>query len=271
MKKRRVKSLMRDRPGVIWLIGLALLGFIVAYITITSLHSAEKMAMVYVASETITSDTIITANEITATQISSSVVPAGAIQNPSSVVGKYADATIAKGEPILNSVVAKATTVRQLVRTFGMNYVGAAIELDQSDISISDINPGDILDLVGVYSTQNQQVYTQWIAVGVPVIAVDTTNSKVVLAIPREDALSLVRDITVGKVRVMLDPRPFRGVVGFRTKQSLTAALPKVGSESGAKATAEPQTLSSSKLLKNKTTIAKEATTNSSSKWTVTG
>lgn len=225
---KRGKSLLRDRPGVVWLLGLAGLGILVAFVISTSIHSAEKMVNVNVASSLIPNDTIITANEMTSVNISASVVPAGVIQDPQAIIGKYADATIAKGEPILESDVAPASTVRQLVRTYGMNFVGATVQLDPSDLPVADVNPGDLVDLIGVYGTQNQQVYTQWIAEGVPVLSTDITNSKMVLAIPQDDALNLVRDLTVGKVRVVLDPQPFQGDITFSTKQSAKNKLPDI-------------------------------------------
>jgi Flp pilus assembly protein CpaB len=207
---------------------------VTAYVISTSIHSAEKMVLVYTAAQTIPDDTVITASEMTGVNISASVVPTGVIQSPQAVIGKYADATIAQGEPILQSDVAPATTVRQLVRTYGMNFVGATVQIDPSDLPITDVQPGDLVDLVGVYgTTQNQNVYTQWIAQGVPVIAIDTTNTKVVLAVPQVDALSLVRDLTIGKVRVLLDPQPFKGIVSFATKQSATATLPKIKQKGG--------------------------------------
>ncbi len=225
---KRGKSLLRDRPGVVWLLGLAGLGILAAFVISTSIHSAEKMVNVYVAARSIPNDTIITANEITSVNISASVIPAGVIQNPQTITGKYADATIAKGAPILESDVAPASTVRQLVRTYGMNFVGATVQLDPSDLPIADVNSGDLVDLIGVYGTQNQQVYTQWIAEGVPVLSTDTTNSKIVLAIPRVDALNLVRDLTVGKVRVVLDPQPFKGAITFSVNQSEKNILPSI-------------------------------------------
>ena len=257
---------------MVWLLGLAVLGLVVAYVISTSIHRAEKMVLVYTAAQTIPNDTVITASEITSVNISASVVPTGVIQSPQTVIGKYADATIAQGEPILQSDVASASTVRQLVRTYGMNFVGATVQLDPSDLPINDVSPGDLVDLVGVYGTQNQNVFTQWIAQGVPVIAIDTTNMKVVLAVPQVDALSLVRDLTVGKVRVVLDPQPFQGVVRFSTKQSATAALPKMKSKSSA-AQAATSAISTSPLAsstvvppgKNALANAKRIKTTSSS------
>ncbi len=270
--KRRGKSILRDRPGVIWLVGLAALGFVTAYVIGTSIHSAEKMATVYVAAQTIPDDTIITASEIASVNISASVVPSGVIQDPQSIIGKYADATIAKGEPILQSVVAPATTVRQLVRVYGMNFVGATVQLDPSDLPITDVEPGDLVDLVGVYGTQNQQVYTQWVAIGVPVVAVDTADSKVILVIPRADALSLVRDITVGKVRVLLDPNPFKGVVNFGTKKSATATVPTVNTKNGTAKGIKAAGTRLAHVTKNSTSqTAKQVVTTSTSKMLVGG
>lgn len=213
--KKRSKIILRDRPGVVWLLGLAVLGLAAAYVLVTTIHRSEKVAHVYVAAHTIQANTPITREDITTENVSASVVPTGVVQNSQAIIGKYADATIIKGSPILRLDVAPASTVRELIRTYGMNFVGATVQLDPSDVPVSDVNPGDIVDLIGVYGTQNQQVYTQWIATGVPVLAVDTTNTKIVLAIPKNDAPDLVRDLTTGKVRVMLDPNPFHGSINF--------------------------------------------------------
>lgn len=227
------KSILRDRPGVFWLLGLAILGLVVAYVIGASIHGAEKSVRVYVAATTIPDDSLITANELTSVNISASVVPAGVIVDSQAITGKYTDATIAKGEPILASDVAPASTVRELIRTYGMNFVGATVQLQPSDLPITDVRPGDLVDLAGVYGVQNQQIYTQWIATGVPVLSVDTTNAKIVLAIPQTDALNLIRDLTVGKVRVLLDPNPFQGAVTFATNQSSqSSALQGLGSQS---------------------------------------
>ncbi len=225
--RKNAKNVMRNKAGMVWIGGAAVLGLIAAGVINASVHGAEKMTTVYVAAQTIPDDTIITANEISIAHTSSAMVPTGAIADPSKVVGKYADATIAKGEPILQSVVAPASTVRQLVRVYGMNYVGATVQLESSDLPVADVVPGDLIDLAGVYGTQNQQVYTQWIAQGLPVLAVDTTNDRLVFAIPQVDALTLTRDIEVGKVRVFLDPQPFRAVT-FNTNTSSTNTVPAV-------------------------------------------
>lgn len=225
MKRR--KNMLKDRPGVLWLVGLGVLGLAVAFVITSAISGAEKATIVYVAAQSIPDDTVITAQDIGTTKISASVVPQNAVQNLQSIIGKYADSTIAQGEPILQSDVAPAITVRQLVRTYGMNFVGATVELDPSDLPIADVNPGDLVDLIGVYGNQSQNIYTQWIAQGVPVIAVDTANTKIVLAIPQIDALTLVRDLTTGKVRIMLDPQPFNGAKMFQTQSSATDTLPK--------------------------------------------
>ncbi len=229
-----------------------------------------RYAAVYVAAQTIPDDTIITASEIASVNISASVVPAGVIQDPQSIIGKYADATIVKGEPILQSVVASATTVRQLVRVYGMNFVGATVQLDPSDLPITDVQPGDLVDSVGVYGNSNQQVFTQWIAQGVPVLAVDTTNTRLVLAIPRADALSLARDLTTGKVRVDLDPQPFRGVVNFTSKQTTSSVLPQSGKSSASAKSSSVTSNAGSKPPPGKTatTISKQVTTTQSSHYT---
>nr|NNM90137.1 hypothetical protein [Bacilli bacterium] len=247
MAKRKI---LKDRPGVVWLLGLAAIGLATAYVAISSIHGAEKMVVVLTAASTIPADTVITSAEVTSTSISASVVPPNAVQNSQAIVGKYADATIAQGEPILQSVVAPATTVRQLVRTYGMNFVGATVQLDPADLPITDVNPGDLVDLIGVYGTQNQQVYTQWIAQGVPVLAIDTTNTKIVLAIPQADALALVRDLTTGKVRVMLDPQPFNAANMFRTQTSTSNALPSVKAVKAVKAVKTVKSVQSVKVVK---------------------
>jgi Flp pilus assembly protein CpaB len=240
---------MRDRKGVIWLVGLVVIGVAAAAVINVSIHSAEKMVTVFTAASTIPDDTVITRAEITTTQTPSTLVPAGAITDLATVIGHYADATIAQGEPILQSVVAPASTVRQLVRVYGMNYVGAAVQLSSSDLPITIINAGDLVDLAGVYGTQQQQVYTQWVAQGVPVLSVDTANDRIVLAIPESDALTLVRDLTVGKVRVLLDPQPFKSVsFGANTSSSNTVpAIKTTNTSSGKVIKRKPTTVTKGK------------------------
>lgn len=208
MKSRTLKQ----RPGVVWLLGLAALGLLTSWVIIGAIHKAERRTIVVVAATTIPEDTIITADELTHMAVTSSLVPSGAVTDPQTVIGKYADTEIVQGSPLLSLDVAPASTVRELIRTYGMNFVGMTIAVPESGIPNADVNPGDIVDLIGVYG-DNQKVYTQWIAKRVPVLAVDTQNHKLEIAIPRLDALAVAQDVAIGNVQVLLDPRPFDGAI----------------------------------------------------------
>lgn len=216
----------KARSGILWIVGLGVLGFIIAFILISTIQGAVSRTQVWVATSTIPANTKIKSNEISQVSVPTVLVPSGSVLNSKNLVGLYSDSIIASQTVIVGSEVAPATTIRQLIRIYGMNFVGATLQIDPSDVPISDIQPGDVVDLVGVYTEgQSNTVKTQWIATGVPVLGVDTTsNPKVILAIPEKDALSLTRDITTGKVRVMLDPNPFHGHISFSAPPNLTSS-----------------------------------------------
>lgn len=239
--------ILKQRPGVAWLLGLASLGLVTAYVAVGAIHKAEQRTMVLVAARTIPADTLITANEVTHVAVTSSLVPSGAAINPQGVIGKYADTEIVQGSPLLPQDIAPASTVRELVRAYGMDFVGMTIAVPQSGLPDADVNPGDIVDLVGVYGS-NHKVYTQWIAKRVPVLAVDTQNRKLEIAVPRADALAVAQDLAIGNVQVLLDPRPFeaaatvggQGASGNGTKRAGIVPTTKITGTQGTNA-APPQ------------------------------
>lgn len=200
---------LKVRPGTLWIGGLAALGLVTAWAINAAVSSSVHLVPVYVATQTIHSNTLITSSDMAKRMVQKSLVPPGSVAEPPT--GVYANATIYSGQVIVASDVTNDGTVRQLVRRYGEGYVGVAVQLDPADLPIQDVQPGDIVDVIGLFEPKANHITAQYVAIGVPVLAVDTATHKLVLAVPRSEALTMSKALVIGKVKVVLDPHSFGG------------------------------------------------------------
>ncbi len=204
----------RFKASYLWLLVAGISGLVIALIITSSMTKYQDLVTVYTASEDLKVDWPISKERIVSEQWPRHLVPEDAITDPADVDGKYASTTILKGQIVKKAAIADASTLRELVRKYGMEFGTLTIPLEQSDIPVEQIHVGDTINLIGTFTKGGgKDVKSTFVAENVPVIDVvnDTKSGvgKISIAIKRSDALLVTRDLAMGKIRVMLDPRAF--------------------------------------------------------------
>lgn len=195
--------------GALWLGLLAGIGLAIGLVADATIKKATHMVPVYVAATKIPVDTKIQPGHLRKELRPEAGVPKDAIKDPAEAVGKYAGTTILPGQVIEKGAIANATTLRELVRQYGQDYVGMALQLDSQDMPIDQIRPGDLVAFLGTFQESGRSISTRLLASRVPVLAVNSSEKKIIVAVPRADAIALARDKAAGKISVVLDPREF--------------------------------------------------------------
>ncbi|HHY68224.1 MAG TPA: pilus assembly protein CpaB [Alicyclobacillus sp.] len=195
--------------GALWLALLAGIGIVIGLVAASTIQRATHQVPVWVAAQKIPVDQKIKMEDLRKELRPEGGVPADAIKDPAEVVGKYAGATILPGQVIEKGAVADATTMREVVREYGLGYVGMAVQIDSQDMPIDQIHPGDLVAFLGTFQESGKVVTTRVLASRVPVIAVSDSEKKIIVAVPKENAVELARDKAAGKISVVLDPNRY--------------------------------------------------------------
>ncbi|GIM47673.1 hypothetical protein DNHGIG_32220 [Collibacillus ludicampi] len=196
--------------GAMWLGLLVGIGLVIGWIAQTTIQKATHMVPVWVAANKIRVDQKIQPSDLRKELRPEGGVPGDAIKDPQEVVGKYTATTILPGQVIEKQAVADATTMREMVRQYGLNYVGMALQLDSQDMPIDQIHPGDMVAFLGTFNEGAKVVTTNLVASHVPVISVSEAEKKIIVAVPLEKSKELARDKAAGKISVVLDPQAFQ-------------------------------------------------------------
>jgi len=204
----------RFKASYLWLLLAGVSGLVIALVIISNINKYHDLVTVYTAADDLKVDLPMSKESLTAEQWPRHLVPEDAITDPAEVDGKYASTTILKGQIVEKRAISDATTLRELVRKYGMEFGTLTIPLEQSDIPVEQIHVGDTINLIGTFTKGGgKDVKSTYVAENVPVIDVVNDNKsgvgKITVAITRPDALLVARDLAMGKVRIMLDPRPF--------------------------------------------------------------
>lgn len=233
----------RFKASYIWILLAGISGLVIALVIMSNINKYHDLVTVYTANGDLMVDLPISKELLVTEQWPRHLVPEDAITDPAEADGKYASTTILKGQIVKKRAISDATTLRELVRKYGMDFGTLTIPLEQSDIPVEQIHVGDTINLIGTFTKGGgKDVKSTFVAENVPVIDVVNDNKsgvgKITIAIARPDALLVTRDLAMGKIRIMLDPRPFSpdtpkytGNVEGQGQADIGAAAPTVSSE----------------------------------------
>jgi len=200
---------LKGKTGLIWIGGVVLIGLILGFMVQSTVNAANHLVTVYVAARDIAVDTVVQQKDVKKELRPATYLPADAIKDPNQVVGKYTATAILSEQVVKQRAVTDAATLRQMIRRFGLNFVGMTLPVDQSDISLTDIFPGDTIDILGTFTEGQNVIRTRYVAENVPVTAIDQPDKKIMLALAHDAAPEVARDLAAGKLRIVLDPRAF--------------------------------------------------------------
>lgn len=214
------------KGGLIWFAAIVLIGLGMGFTIQTMINQYTDLVTVYVAKQDLPVDRPVQADQLVKKQLPKAAVPDTAVTDPAKVDGLYANTTILQGQIVEQRALSDARTLREVIRKYGMNYGALTIPVDQNDFPVESVQVGDTVNLIGIFGNNgpNGTVLTsQYVAENVPVLNVltDTKSGtpKLVVAVTREDGLKVARDLSAGKIRVMLDPRPFTPTVKNSTAE----------------------------------------------------
>ena len=194
--------------GALWLAVLVGIGLVIGVVADGMIKKATHLVPVWVAAKEVPVDHVLEIGDIKKELRPEMSIPKTAIRDPAEVVGRYTITRILPGQIIERGMVSSATTVREVVREFGEDYVGMAVQIEPQDMPISAIRPGDLVALIGTFQDQ-KKITTKLLATRVPVLSVDERDRKIIVAVPRLNALMLARDKASGRISVVLDPLPY--------------------------------------------------------------
>lgn len=202
------------KSSYLWVFVAIVCGLLISLIITNSIKKYNDLVPVFVAGEDLKVDMPISKDLLIAEQRPRHLVPETAIKSLQDAEGLYANTTILKGQVIEKRAISNSKTLRELVRKYGLDYGTLTIPLEQSDIPVDQIHVGDTINLIGTFTKgSGNDVKSNYVAENVPVIDVvnDTKAGvgKITVAITRPDALNVTRDLAMGKIRIMLDPRAF--------------------------------------------------------------
>jgi hypothetical protein len=200
------------KGGWVWLLGVIAVGLILGFSILQMIQVANHMVPIYVATQDIPVDQIIKKADFdsyfTKVQRTQSTVPADAIKDPNQVFEKYSATRILKDQILQQGAVSDARTMREVIRRFGLDFVGMSIPLENTDFPIEQIHAGDVVDIIGTFN-DHQVITSKYVAQQIPVTGVIKEGNRVIVAVPRLDAVELSRNLAAGKIRLVLDPHAF--------------------------------------------------------------
>lgn len=218
------------KGGWYWLLGVIAIGFVLGFSILQMIQVANHMVSVYVAVKDIPVDQIIQESDFKKEQRPQSTVPADAIKDPNEMVGKYSATRVLKDQVMQQGAVSDARTMREVIRRFGLDFVGMSIPLENTDFPTEQVHAGDVVDIIGTFN-DHQVITSKYVAQQIPVTGVIKEGNRVIVAVPRLDAVELSRNLAAGKIRLVLDPHAFpvtsNGTEGGNGATSSTEPAPK--------------------------------------------
>jgi hypothetical protein len=224
----------KKKGGWYWLIGVIAVGLILGFSILQGIQVANHMVSVYVAVKDVPVDQVIKKTEFdsyfTKVQRPQSTVPSDAVKDPNQVFEKYSATRILKDQILQQGAMSDARTMREVIRRFGLDFVGMSIPLENTDFPTEEIHAGDVVDIIGTFN-DHQIITSKYVAQQIPVTGVIKEGNRVIVAVPRLDAVELSRNLAAGKIRLVLDPHAFpitsNGTEGGNGAASSTEPAPK--------------------------------------------
>ncbi|MEW5932689.1 MAG: Flp pilus assembly protein CpaB [Bacillota bacterium] len=214
---------MRKNAFAVWFIVAVLFGVVAAGAVVTVLRSAARMERVVVAAREMGPYQAVTASDVRVEEVPASAVPADAVREIASCVGKFTRGLVLPGEVLRQGHLVRDAGTRGALgakltamgdgrlRAFAVPYsleTGVGGELREGDRV-------DLLATVTVGVKGGQVVLSKVLAAGVEVLRVvgssnDPTKpsqgSAVVLAVTPELAEDLAYALQAGTLRMLLNP-----------------------------------------------------------------
>ncbi|EGL15058.1 MULTISPECIES: SAF domain-containing protein [unclassified Paenibacillus] len=205
--------MLKSKTFIGWLLAIAIVGFVLGLFILNTTQKISNLVPTYVAIKDIPVDTVIEEKDFEKVLWPKSYIPEDAIKDPKEAAGKFTYTTILKGQVIKNAAVSDAKTMREVVRKFGLDYVGMAIPIENTDLPIEHVKAGDTVDIIGTFNETKkeggQEIITKYVAENVPVTAVVPTGNKVMIAVGKAQAKDVARNLAAGKIKVLLNPNSY--------------------------------------------------------------